>query len=116
MSSDFRSDLLSCKRFLKDLYLCKSKYKRSKILDQASSFELNTVLKIVGSIAKQNIPLNIHFKSQISRSKRMPMIALLESENELKKLLNASREEKIKYLKRLSIFPLLFHYLFEAEK
>jgi hypothetical protein len=102
---------LTEKGFLKKLY--KSEESPKRLLLIANDKSLNVIIKILHLIAIGEISLRSSDASSLKKSLRMKKLTQFESKTYFLKILNGSREDKIKSLNQFaSVFPVLLYSFF----
>jgi hypothetical protein len=106
-----RSLFLMHKGFLKKLYKSEEPPKRLLLVGNDNS--LNVLIRILHLIAIGEISLRSSDSSILKKSLRLKKLTKFESKVYFWKLLNASREDKIKTLNQFSsVFPVLLNSFF----
>lgn len=116
VTEEFKTQIHSSKikHFLHLLYSkSRSRYKRNKLLHNASTEQLDSLLSLMHYIVIGEIPLKREHHRRIKETRRLNLLVNnLHSQDKLKKLLRLSRTEKISFLKQFSVYPELLHWCF----
>jgi len=100
----------SQKGFLKKL---QSGEPAQRTLSVANDHSLNVLIRALHLIAIGEVVLRASDSSVMNTSRKVKHLRLLESKNYMLKLLNESRENKLKVLKQLSsLYPVLLYSFF----
>ena len=116
MTEQVKNDIRSSKDFLKNLYKANTKYARNRVLENASNFELSSLIEVIHCLLTNQIPLHDKFKNKISKSGRLPLLYKLESVSDKNFLVQSSRADKLIFLKKVSIFKPLLYCLFHRRQ
>ena len=115
----FKADLhhKKAKSFLYKLYLLdadkKFSRKRAKLINEATSFQLNTLLKALHYIANGAIPVRKSKFKRIRQSGNFPsLVRKLRNESDLRNMLAEAKSEKCHFLRKYNVYHHLLFNLF----
>ena len=110
----FKTYLVRDKGFLKSLYEGEDKAKNNRILTFASDTKLNTLIRFLHFLSNGEIKIKKNNFDIIHASQKLNFIKRhVEKKAALSRLLKSEREEKMKFLKKLStLYSALLHCLF----
>lgn len=111
-----REFMIKEKEFLKSLYVGNPLSNRSS-LSFATNFQLNVLIRVLYYIVKGQIPMKRdHFEALTKSKKRGVLHSRLSKVEDLKKLIQATREEKLKFLNNfLSSYAYLLFLIFNQK-
>lgn len=112
VSEKLKRDIQGEKVFLKDIYNNRGQYDKKKILSNATSHQLNILIKILELIVKGEIPIKKELFPAIKKSKRLPHLAKLNDRFHLSSLQSMPKEQKLLYLNQISTYKELLYNLF----
>ena len=113
LSEEVKKEIRDSKPFLLKLYHAKSKYQKKKLLQAASSQELQVIIKILHYIANKEISIRHSKIEHLKKSKRLPYLkATFENEKKSQKLLDGKKKNQIAALMNVGHFSHLLYSLF----
>ena len=110
----FKNYLMRDKSFLKSLYEGNDRARNNRILTFASDTKLNTLIRFLHCLSNGEIKIAKDNFDEIHTSHKLNYIKRnVEKKAALNRLLKSEREDKIKFLKKLStIYSALLYTLF----
>jgi hypothetical protein len=112
-----KSYLIRDKGFLKTLYESENHLAKRRILQLSDDTKLNTLIKYLHFVATGEIHMTANNFAVIKESKKLPLIVkTVEKKMKTFNLLQSPREEKLKFLLKLShIYSQLLYGLFNEQ-
>ena len=113
VTDSVKADVKSIKPFLLQLYRAETRHIKTKVLNQATNFELSTLIKILHFIANKEIKFAKSRIEELKKTRRLPYILQhFKTDESVKLLLSSTRSHQLDILKKIGLFIHILHSMF----